>query len=236
MVLAVLPLTAPLFCYNLNQPPFGGQNMGERELMTMKKLSAFISLCWLLIAANPVLSKEIVDAGFYFDRGNSYFNNEEYDNAIKAYSQAISIYAEFFDAYHNRGLAYYKKGKYEEAISDFSRVIGKNPQSVQDYNSRALAYLKTGQFTYAVDDYSKVISMSPNSAEAYHNRGIAYANSGKYDEAIDDYNKVISMRPGDMNVYMSRGVAYFRKAMADFGKACDAGNQAACDNVKQLSK
>ncbi|RPI35513.1 MAG: tetratricopeptide repeat protein, partial [Nitrospiraceae bacterium] len=72
--------------------------------------------------------------------------------------------------------------------------------------------------------------------DAYHNRGIAYANVGKYDEAIEDYDRVISLRPKDPNIYFSRGVAYAKKAMVDFRRACDMGNQLACENLKQLSK
>ena len=149
----------------------------------------------------------------------------------------IAIYPDFIQGYYNRGLAYYKAGKYDEAVADYSRVISSTPDANAElYNNRAIAYLKKGDYENAVKDYSTVISMNPRLPEAYHNRGIAYANIGKYDEAIEDYNRVISMKPKDLNVYLSRGVAYTKKAMADFRRACDAGSQLACDNLKQLSK
>jgi tetratricopeptide (TPR) repeat protein len=181
--------------------------------LQMKKVIFAFWLILLTLAPNIALSKDL-DPGFYFDRGNAHFNSGEYDDAIKAYTEAISLYPGLTDAYHNRGLSYYKKGKYEEAAADFSKVISRDPANVQAYNNRALAYLKLGQYENAINDYTKVISMTPDFADAYHNRGIAYSNAGRYDEAIRDYDKAISLRPKDKNFYLSRGVAFARKAMA----------------------
>jgi tetratricopeptide (TPR) repeat protein len=202
----------------------------------MKNCRAFIIMFLFIFFANPAFAGDL-DIQHYFDEGNTYFNEGQYKKAIESYSRLIAIYPDFIQGYYNRGLAYYKAGKYDEAVADYSRVISSPADANAElYNNRAIAYLKKGDYENAVKDYSTVISINPRLPDAYHNRGIAYANNGKYDEAIEDYNRVISMKPKDLNVYLSRGVAYTKKAVADFRRACDAGSELACDNLKQLSR
>jgi len=211
-------------------------NAWGKGVEIMKYYKAFIFMVLFIFLAHTAFAGDL-DVQHYFDEGNAYFNEGQYKKAIESYSRLIAIYPDFIQGYYNRGLAYYKSGKYDEAVADYSKVISSPADANAElYSNRAIAYLKKGDYENAVKDYSTVISINPRLPEAYHNRGIAYANTGKYDEAIEDYNRVISMKPKDLNVYLSRGVAYTKKAMADFRKACDEGNQLACDNLKQLSK
>lgn len=195
---------------------------------------AFLIVC-LFAVSETASSKELLGVQYYFDAANAYFNDGKYDDAIRSYSQAISVDPGFAQAYHNRGLSYYRKGQYDDAIADYSKVISDFKPNAGVYQSRGLAYLRKGQYGKSIEDYSKAISLEPGSPDAYHNRGIAYANTGKYDEAIGDYDKVLSIRK-DANVYASRGIAFAKKAMADFKKACDMGNKDACSDLKQLSQ
>lgn len=178
---------------------------------------------------------EALDAQAYLDKGNAAFNASKYDEAIQLYGKAISASPDFTDAYYNRGLAYYKRGRYSEAVTDFTKVLDVNPKLTDVYYNRGLANFKKGHQEKAIEDYTKALSLNSSLAEAYLNRGIAYAYSGQYDEAIDDYNKAIIVKPNYEAAYFNRGVAYVRKAAADFSKVCTMGNQAACENLKQIS-
>lgn len=46
-------------------------------------------------------------ANDWFAQGNEYLVNNEYDNAIEAYSKAIQINPNYADAYINRGRAFF---------------------------------------------------------------------------------------------------------------------------------
>ena len=184
----------------------------------MKYYKAFIIVFLFIFLAETAFAGDL-DIQHYFDEGNTYFNEGQYNKAIESYSRLVAIYPDFIQGYYNRGLAYYKAGKYDEAVADYSRVISSSADANAElYSNRAIAYLKKGDYENAVKDYSTVISINPRLPEAYHNRGIAYANTGKYDEAIEDYNRVISMKPKNLNVYLSRGVAYTRKRWLTSGR------------------
>ncbi len=123
----------------------------------------------------------------------------------------------------------------QRPVSDFTKVLDVNPKLTDVYYNRGLANFKKGHQEKAIEDYTKALSLNSTLAEAYLNRGIAYAYNSQYDEAIDDYNKAIIVKPNYEAAYFNRGVAYVRKAAADFSKVCTMGNQAACENLKQIS-
>jgi tetratricopeptide (TPR) repeat protein len=219
-------------CYNEQELFYVYSSKG----VTMKNYKAFIILFICIVFAGAKASAGDLDLQHYFEEGNTYFNEGQYTKALESYSRVIALYPDFLQGYYNRGLAYYKAGKYDEAIADYSKVLSTTSDNADLYNNRALAYLKKGDYENAIADYTKVISLNARHPDAYHNRGIAFANVGRYDEAIEDYNRVVTMKPKDPNIYLSRGVVYTKKAMSDFRRSCDMGNQLACDNLKQLSR
>ena len=152
-------------------------------------------------------------------------------------SVVITTGAEALDAqaYLDQGNAAFNASKYDEAIQLYGKAISASPDFTDAYYNRGLANFKKGHQEKAIEDYTKALSLNSSLAEAYLNRGIAYAYSSRYDDAIDDYNKAIIVKPNYEAAYFNRGVAYVRKAAADFSKVCTMGNQAACENLKQIS-
>ncbi|MDE5077346.1 MAG: tetratricopeptide repeat protein, partial [Trichodesmium sp. St2_bin6] len=61
-------------------------------------------------------------ANAYKNRGNTYYNQGEYDLAINDYNQAIKINSEYPTTYYDRGLIYKATGNIEKAISDFEKA------------------------------------------------------------------------------------------------------------------
>ena len=64
----------------------------------------------------------------YYNRGVAYYLQEQYEEAIEDFDEAIyySNY-DFAEAYYNRGVTYYMQGQYKEAIEDFDEATYLNP-------------------------------------------------------------------------------------------------------------
>jgi len=91
----------------------------------------------------------------YFEKGNDYFKQGDYQKAIEQYDEAIRLNPQYAKAYYNRGIAYYYLSQYEQAIQDFGEAIRLNPQYAEAYNNRGFAYETLGKSTEAERDFAK---------------------------------------------------------------------------------
>ena len=99
----------------------------------------------------------------FMAEGGNYYNNEDYDNAIQSYTNAINCIGEnTYRALSFRGTCYFRKGNYNQAIDDYNKIIRAN-----------------------IDDFSKGV--------AYFLRGDVYSEMKNYNQAITDYKKAVEL-------------------------------------------
>ena len=144
-----------------------------------------------------------------FEKGEKYFESQEYDKAIDAYCSAISIEPNYESAYFNRAKAYGLKRQFENVINDCNKVVVINQKSAGGYMLRGIAYSKLNQPDNSIKDFSIVISMnSENVTAAYKNRAFEYTRIKQHDKSIDDYSKAIEKDPNDYEAYELRARVY----------------------------
>jgi len=105
------------------------------------------------------VSKAENNARAYYNRGNAWFMEGDFDRAISEYTNAIELNPRFADAYYNRGNAYRIKGQYDKAISDFAKAIELDPRNAEAYNNRAISYYMNGEYDKAWEDVQKAQSL-----------------------------------------------------------------------------
>ncbi|MFH1876587.1 MAG: tetratricopeptide repeat protein [Candidatus Omnitrophota bacterium] len=149
-----------------------------------------------------------VTPALYTNRGNVYYIQGNFPQAISDLTKAIEINPNLTEAYHNRGFAYAHQGNPSQAISDFTKAIEINPNYADAYCLRGLTYVQQGNLPQAISDCTKAIEINPKYAEAYNNRGLAYYKQDKFSQALLDYTKAIEIDPNYANAYFNRGLAY----------------------------
>ena len=111
-------------------------------------------------------------AYFYYNRGISKYESEDYNGAIADYTKAIEKKPKFDNAYFNRGVAKDALGDYYGAISDYTKSIELKPQMADAYYSRGNSKSNLKDYSGAIADYTKAIEINPKYLNAYTNRGI----------------------------------------------------------------
>jgi len=71
-------------------------------------------------------------ADTWFERGNFSMINHQYNEAIHAYTEALSFNSRLWRAHLRRGEAYMEIGDYQQGREDFNAARDLNPQLVQD--------------------------------------------------------------------------------------------------------
>jgi cytochrome c-type biogenesis protein CcmH/NrfG len=99
--------------------------------------------------------------------GNVFFDADQIDPAIDAYSRALAIDPQNPDVLTDRGVMYRKKGEFDRAIADFKKAAGIDARHVNSrYNLGVVLLHDKGDIKGAIsawEDYLQVDPQSPRS-------------------------------------------------------------------------
>ncbi len=127
-------------------------------------------------------------------KGDEYYQNGKYEEAISILSKAIELNPANALLYYARGNTYIKAELFDKAISDFSKAIEINPGYTYAYTQRGFAYSLNGMnYERIISDYSKAIELDPNYTWAYIERANIYYIHGLYNKAYSDYKKATKL-------------------------------------------
>ena len=144
----------------------------------------------------------------YFNRGNAWTKNTEYDKAIVDYTDVISLDNNNAAAYNNRGIAWAYKKEYDKAIKDYTEVIMLDNTDTSAYNNRGGAWAKKEEYDKAIKDFTEAIRLDNNNTDAYNNRGITWVSKTKYNKAIQDYTEAIRLDNNYAAAYFNLAKVY----------------------------
>jgi len=183
--------------------PISGRNEYLKGKFNAKRVFACGLAGIVIILAGAEIIKDRrqegarVAATEWVDKGSQHLKAAEYDEAIKAYTSAISVSPHYEEAYYNRAMAYNRKGLPDLEIADLNKVIMLGPTIPKTYFYRGSAYLQKRQYDLAIGDFSKAISLNTSEIEmAYGGRGLAYSLKGNFNMAIPDFKKACEMGYG----------------------------------------
>jgi Flp pilus assembly protein TadD len=135
------------------------------------------------------------NARLYLDRGKNYFWLQQFDNAIKDFTQALSLNDGLDAAYFGRGMAYGRNKELKRGIDDLSVYIRRNPKSSIAYTKRGVRHIWNKDFKRARDDLMKAVALDSKNAEAHDDLGVALAQLGKYEDAVGHFIKSKTLDP-----------------------------------------
>lgn len=99
------------------------------------------------------------------EKGNEFFKNGEYENAIICYTNSIT-YKPSEKNLNNRALTYLKLLKYSEAIADCQKVLSFNNNNLKAHLHLAEAFEKTENYKKALKHIEFLIQQEPNNCYA----------------------------------------------------------------------
>jgi len=130
----------------------------------------------------------------------------------------------------------------QEKATKKSRTTGKPVKKDANFWFNKGALLSTyGNHKAAVQYFQKAISLDPNFSKAYFSQGVSYGQLGQYPKAIAQINMALKQEPQNGLYYYGRGRVYLlwgdkAKAMEDFKKAADLGDEDAIDYLEYIGE
>jgi tetratricopeptide (TPR) repeat protein len=133
-----------------------------------------------------------------------------YEQALRAFDQAMLIDPDYARAYRSKGDVLYDLKHYEEALAAYGQAIRLDPDHARIYSNRGdiLRHLK--RYEEALTAYEQAIRLEPNLAPNYNEKGNVLFSLKRYEEALAAYEAAIRLDPGFASAYNNMGNALSR--------------------------
>src|SRR5207253_10482323 len=102
----------------------------------------------------------------YQQRGYADATNQQFQDAINDYGEAIKLTPQDVRVYEQRAAVEMKIQDYDKALADYSEVIKLKPNEVRYLNYRAYIYELKNDIKNSLADTEKALKMDPNNQEA----------------------------------------------------------------------
>ncbi|NTW52798.1 MAG: tetratricopeptide repeat protein [Chlorobiaceae bacterium] len=140
--------------------------------------------------------------------GSAYANNGEFNKAIVAYRQAVTINPDSAQYWLELGLLFGKTGQRAEQADAYRASVHINPDYAGSWYNLAVVYRDASQFKQAIDASKQVIRINPAHVPALLIQGYAYGKLGQQVREIDAYLQALRIDEFSSDVYVCLGVAY----------------------------
>jgi len=97
-------------------------------------------------------------------KGNGFFKEKKWDEAIRCYTEAISLDGTNASFFSNRSACYAGKEDWKQALEDAEKVINLRPTWAKGYSRKGLALFMLNKMDEALDCYTKGLEHEPNNA------------------------------------------------------------------------
>jgi tetratricopeptide (TPR) repeat protein len=125
--------------------------------------------------------------------GNHYFGQQEYELAIKEYTEATKINPEFSQPYNQLGYAHRFLVNYSEAEKAFKKYIELIPDDPNPYDSYAELLMKMGKYDKSIEHYQKALTSDPHFVASHVGIATNLNFKGNYQDARKQLQKLYDM-------------------------------------------
>lgn len=174
----------------------------------------FRLLILLLVGCGEVATSE----------GDSLFENGEYEQAVKVYTDLLATDPENTSYLYNRGRSFEELGILNKAKADFEKIIKVDPKHINSFLSLSKIAYEEKRYSKALIHASTAVKQNENSAKAHFLSARAAHQLGYADQALEFYNNAISIDRSYGEAFLYRGAlkvgkSRFKSACEDFKRA-----------------
>jgi tetratricopeptide (TPR) repeat protein len=156
----------------------------------------------------------------YNNLGNYFTSENQYNQAIENYTQALKLKPNFEYAHFNLAGVYRSMGLFKKALRHYKEIVqlyaqgnSLHPTSRPDilpktHNNIGYIFSKMGRFDQAFVQLNLAVSLRPHYADAFNNLGSMYLKQSKLNNAIDAFRKALSIEPNNAKFHNNIGVTY----------------------------
>jgi eukaryotic-like serine/threonine-protein kinase len=173
------------------------------------------------------------------NQANTLRQQEQYDQALQAYDQALALKADSVEAHWGRCYSLNRLQRLPEAIAACDAALAINPNDAQALWSKGYALEQQQNYQAALQLYNQAIAQNADFAEVWNNKGTSLLFLSRPDEAVAAFDQAIKLNPDFAEAWNNRGAALwslqrFDEAIASIDKAIEIDpNYTDAKNLRQ---
>ena len=148
---------------------------------------------------------------------------EKYEDAVKLFDSAISLYPKSYSAYLNKGKALYQLGKYKEAIVTLDHYRNDAPEDVEALWLEGWCYLKLLDYVRAEQLALKALDLDESNVTALNLMGSIAAAQEDYEVAREYFETAILLDAGYYEAHLNLASVLFD--MGNFTRCIQTADQ-----------
>lgn len=136
----------------------------------------------------------------FFRKGLEHYSRQEWDAAIAAYRQALSLDPKSSSCAYNLGLAYKAKDDLDAAVAAFRHALNLEPDMIKGLYMLGLTEIHRHRHADALPHLNRLISLQPDFAKAHYLLGTVYQAENRPDTAAFHFERFLKLEPNDSAV------------------------------------
>ena len=150
------------------------------------------------------------DAAQCLARGNTWLQNGQLEDALRAYDRAIALKPDQLESHFNRGNVLLRLQRQSEALAAFERAIAISPELAMAHYNRATLLSAAGRTDEARQGYERTLALDPTFIQARFNLGALLLAQGDLPQALACMDAVIAHAPNVPQAHLTRGTALLK--------------------------
>jgi len=133
----------------------------------------------------------------FFQKGLEHYGRQEWDAAIAAYRQALSMDPRSESCAYNLGLTYKAKNDLDAAAAAFRHALNIEPDMVKSLYMLGLTEIQRKRNADALTHLNRLIRIQPDFAKAHYLLGTVYQTENRPDIAAHHFERFLELDPDD---------------------------------------
>jgi tetratricopeptide (TPR) repeat protein len=149
----------------------------------------------------------------WYNLGYSLSEIEEYEEAVKAYDEALAIDNFIFEIWFNKGTVFYAMKDFENAKDCYEEALDINPDDAEAWNNLGNCLSRLAEGPAALEAYTRAVALKPDYAEAFYNKANAHFIEEQDEKAIAYAELALQLNP-DLTNLVSQWISVSRDRLA----------------------
>jgi superkiller protein 3 len=152
-----------------------------------------------------------------FQLGKALYSLKRWEEAAKAFQEAVFLDPRQGKAYFYLGYAYSEQNLWEEASYAYQQALKLQPHEGETYRKLGEALGKQEKWAEAEQVYRQALIYAPKNGETYNQLGKALAEQRKLEDAIAVFQQAREISPKNARIYENLCYTYINSGQIDTG-------------------